>query len=302
MVFLDKLYGHARRAVLVFRESRPLQSAAIVVFAFCLLVVYKSGFAAPGTGPTANYIHIANGSTVSESARLLENEGIISNRTLFKLSVRVFAPDSGVKAGNYFFKDTGGSVSAAYRLSRGDYGVTPVKITIPEGYSAYDIAAHLKKNLPGIDADAFAAEAKKHEGYLFPDTYFFLPGQSPADIVRIMRSNFAEKIKTIEREINAFDRPVSEIIIMASLLEKEARTEETRRVIAGILWKRLSIGMLLQVDATFLYINGKNTYELTKIDLAFDSPYNTYKYKGLPPGPISNPGLEAIADRSEERR
>ena len=71
MVFLDKLYGHARRAVLVFRESRPLQSAAIVVFAFCVLVVYKSGFAAPGIGPTANYIHIANGSTVSEAARLL---------------------------------------------------------------------------------------------------------------------------------------------------------------------------------------------------------------------------------------
>lgn len=81
---------------------------------------------------------------------------------------------------------------------------------------------------------------------------------------------------------------------MASLLEEEARTTETRKMVSGILWKRLSAGMPLQVDAVFPYIIGKNTFEITLKDLEFDSPYNTYKYKGLPPGPISNPGKDSI--------
>jgi UPF0755 protein len=81
---------------------------------------------------------------------------------------------------------------------------------------------------------------------------------------------------------------------MASLVEEEARTLETRRTIAGILWKRLKLGMPLQVDAVFPYIIGKNTYELSIGDLALDSPYNTYKYAGLPPAPITNPGLDAM--------
>jgi UPF0755 protein len=82
---------------------------------------------------------------------------------------------------------------------------------------------------------------------------------------------------------------------MASILEAEARTTETRKIISGILWKRMEIGMPLQVDAPFQYIIGKNTFQLTTNDLKFDSPYNTYKYKGLPPGPIGNPGLDAIS-------
>jgi len=81
---------------------------------------------------------------------------------------------------------------------------------------------------------------------------------------------------------------------MASIIEAEARTTESRRIISGILWKRISLGMPLQVDSTFVYINGKNTYELTSDDLKIDSPYNTYVYKGLPPTPIGNPGLDAI--------
>ena len=81
---------------------------------------------------------------------------------------------------------------------------------------------------------------------------------------------------------------------MASIIEKEAHTSDDRRVISGILWERLKIGMPLQVDATFLYINGKNTYDLSVDDLAIDSPYNTYKYAGLPIGPIGNPGLDSL--------
>jgi len=132
------------------------------------------------------------------------------------------------------------------------------------------------------------------EGFLFPDTYLFLPNAKPSDVLAVFEENFNVKIKSIDDAIRAFKKPLKDIVIMASILEAEARTTETRRIIAGILWKRLSIGMPLQVDAPFQYIIGKNTFQLTTGDLKFDSPYNTYLYKGLPPGAIGNPGLDAI--------
>ncbi len=109
-----------------------------------------------------------------------------------------------------------------------------------------------------------------------------------------MHQTFKKRIATLTSEVEKFGKPVSEIVILASLLEEEASTSEDRRIVSGILWKRLSMGMLLQVDATFQYINGKGSLELTLDDLKIDSPYNTYKYKGLPPTPISNPGLDSI--------
>ncbi|PIP73278.1 MAG: hypothetical protein COW88_02715 [Candidatus Lloydbacteria bacterium CG22_combo_CG10-13_8_21_14_all_47_15] len=109
-----------------------------------------------------------------------------------------------------------------------------------------------------------------------------------------MKENFIEKISTTAPAIKDFGESVHDVVVMASLLEKEARTMETREVIAGILWKRLKDGMPLQVDAVFPYINGKNTFQLSLEDLQVDHPYNTYTRKGLPPGPIANPGLDAI--------
>ena len=108
-----------------------------------------------------------------------------------------------------------------------------------------------------------------------------------------MQNNFLVNIDSIPG-LATTTYKLGDIIIMASILEAEARTTESRKIIAGILWKRLKLGMPLQVDSTFSYINGKNTYELTLDDLQIDSPYNTYKYASLPPGPIGNPGVDAI--------
>jgi UPF0755 protein len=110
----------------------------------------------------------------------------------------------------------------------------------------------------------------------------------------MMKNNFIEKIKTLDDKIKYFNKPLADIIKMAGILEEEARTMETRRVVAGILWKRLSMGMPLQVDSSFKYINGKISKTLTLDDLQIDSPYNSYTHKGLLPTPISNPGLGAI--------
>jgi UPF0755 protein len=110
-----------------------------------------------------------------------------------------------------------------------------------------------------------------------------------------MRARFDEKIKGAEDEIASFKKSLKDVIIMASIVEKETYNDETRRIVAGILWKRLEKGMALQVDAPFYYITGKPG-NFSQADLKIDSPYNTYKYVGLPKGPISNPGLSTIID------
>jgi UPF0755 protein len=121
-----------------------------------------------------------------------------------------------------------------------------------------------------------------------------MPGQDTAAILGAFASNFSKNIAKIQPQIDAFGKPLSDVITMASLLEREAPKTYDRRVIAGILWKRVKLGMPLQVDAVFPYIIGKNSFDLTKNDLKTDSPYNTYTNLGLPPGPIANPSLDAI--------
>jgi UPF0755 protein len=132
------------------------------------------------------------------------------------------------------------------------------------------------------------------EGYLFPDTYFFLPNATEDTVIQTMRQNFDAHIATVQADIDASGKPLSEIITLASIIEREARNPEERRKISSVLWNRLKKDMALQVDVTFLYTIGKGTFELTKDDLASDSPYNTYINKGLPPTPIGSPSLDAI--------
>ena len=120
------------------------------------------------------------------------------------------------------------------------------------------------------------------EGYLFPDTYLFLPFAEMEQIIGTMTDNFKKKAGDVGKDI----------VIMASLIEKEVPDSDDRKIVSGILWKRLELGMALQVDAVFPYITGEQKVLLD--DLKIDSPYNTYLHKGLPPGPISNPGLDAI--------
>ena len=144
------------------------------------------------------------------------------------------------------------------------------------------------------DRKAFLAAAQGKEGYLFPDTYFFMPGDSTQIILSIFNNGFHVHVLKVQKQIDAFKKPLPDVLTMASLLEKEASDTQSRRIIAGILWRRISIGMPLQVDAVFPYIIGKNSFELTRDDLKINNPYNTYTHKGLPPGPIANPGLDSI--------
>ncbi len=169
-----------------------------------------------------------------------------------------------------------------------------VRVTLVEGLSSREMGEVLAAQFPNITSDSFRQASAGEEGYLFPDTYSFLPDATAQEVVMTMRENFDTRVASITPQIQASGHSLKDIIIMASLIEREGRTLDEKRMIAGILWNRIRIGMPLQVDAVFGYIFEKPTYVPSHANLAVDSPYNTYTHKGLPPGPINNPGLDSI--------
>jgi UPF0755 protein len=221
---------------------------------------------------------------------LLEQEGIISSALAFNILAR-FDKES-IKSGQYIFEVGTIELQQVFnRLSSADYGDVYERLTIPEGSTNRQIADTIKRSSFEIDLEKFDVLTEGTEGYLFPDTYNFLPDTDVETIIDVMKSTFDAKIKSLELEITKSKRTLEEIIIMASLIEKEATGNiEEKKIVSGILWKRLDQGMLLQVDAPFQYIHGV----VRAADLRKDGPYNTYTRLGLTPTPIGNPGLDSI--------
>lgn len=256
---------------------------------FTILLVFVSP---PKLFPKNTFIEIENGTSLIGASKKLQEENIIRSKIIFQAIMISLGNEKGVMAGEYYF-DTPVSVFEVARMLRfGDYNYKQIKVTIPEGYQLKEMARVFGESLPLFNEAEFLSIAK--EGYLFPDTYFFSPNATTADIVKRMTDRFDEVIKKYQKEIDESGKSLEEIITMASIIEKEGSGDTDRPTISGILWKRIEIGMALQVDATFLYINGKGSSELTKKDLALDHKYNTYKYRGLPPGPIGSPGEASI--------
>ncbi len=252
--------------------------------------------AAPGDFPEGATLSIPKGSTVTDAANKLLDKGFIRSTTLFKAYMSLLGNDTGVIVGNYFFGESESALRIAYRLAKGLQGIPQVKVTIPEGLASPDIARAIKKEIPTFDDKGFLRLARPLEGSLYPDTYFFDKYTKPEDAIAAMRDNFDEHTKNIQIPRSLSGKTFRDILIMASLVEEEAATSEDRRIIAGILWKRMEAGMPLQVDAPFFYIFGKTSAQLTVTDLATSSPYNLYKYRGLPPAPIDNPSIGSIMD------
>jgi UPF0755 protein len=270
-----------------------IKSASIVGIVVGI-IFYFAFLSAPFSFHKDTTITIPDGASLSSTATILKEDHIIKSKIVFIYWLKILGNDDSIKSGDYLFSKSENVFSVAKRVVKGDYGLMPVRVTIPEGLNSFEIAEILVKTLLHFDKEKFLILAQKKEGYLFPDTYFFVPNQTEEMVVRYMVDNFERKIKSIQSDIDKFKKPVDQVVTMASIVEDEGRTVETRRTIAGILWKRLDKGMPLQVDATFKYINGKTTFDLTKADLALKSPYNTYLYKGLPPTAITNPGLTSI--------
>lgn len=244
--------------------------------------------------PKEKMFEIPKGSTLSETAFALENKGVVRSAFFLRAYIAIVKNDRPVISGFYLLSETEPLYEIADRIVSGEYRVSKVKILIPEGFDAEDAQKAVVSSVPSFEGVKFLSLAKQNEGYLFPDTYFFFSIVKPEEVILAMRKNFDEKIQPLQNKISASGHPLSEIITMASIIERETVTPADRRIVSGILWKRIKLGMPLQVDAVFDYVNGKTTHDLTAEDLKADSPYNTYTNKGLPPGPICNPGLDTI--------
>jgi UPF0755 protein len=271
-----------------------LTTYSVIFVVGILLILFFVNLRAPADFPTSSLYTIEKGTGLSNLALDLFNKKIIKSPFLFKSFSVLLGGTKSIIAGDYVLNNKESAFSLAGRMISGDYQLALTKITIPEGLSVKEISVLLSKKFPNIKQDSFEKIALDQEGYLFPDTYLFLPNTGAETVIEKMKETFQKRISELYLPIKKFNKPLSDIIKMASIIEEEGRTTETRQIISGILWKRLFLGMPLQVDASFKYINGKTTKDLTLADLKIDSPYNSYLYKGLPPTPICNPGLDSI--------
>lgn len=276
------------------RKNRILSAAAILII---LALIYARFLAAPRSMQADTIVSVPRGQGLSATADELALSGAIRSEFAFKALTVLFGGQRGVEAGDYYFARPEGALRVAWRLTHSLYDLTNIRVTIPEGFDSKQIAGVIGTDhrFTRFDTNEFLSLAAPYEGYLFPDTYLFLPNITAQAVVDAMLANYKRRIQTLEADVRTFGRPITDVITMASIVEEEARTAETRQTIAGILWKRLDQGIPLQVDASVVYATGKKDgTKLAPDDFKVESPYNTYLHKGLPPSPITNPGLDSI--------
>ncbi len=217
---------------------------------------------------------------------------VINSARLFEVLVIASGGEKRITAGDYFFDKPMSLMSVVSQFVNNDFGVDRVRITIPEGFTRNDIAKLCAQKLPHCNAQQFLEKTKNLEGYLFPDTYLIFPSRGEDELVQKLQNTFTKKTDSIFTGMST--KKIDEVVTMASIIEREAVGNSDNTIIAGILYNRIDKGMPLQVDAPFYFLLGKSSSELTLKDLKIDSPYNTYINRGLPPTPISNPGISSI--------
>ena len=249
------------------------------------------------------YITIPKNSTVSSVSKILE-DNLCLNSLIFKIAMKITMNEKNIRYGRYDFKSTNNVRSLIDMITsiRSDR----IKITIPEGYKMSNIATLFEEKIK-IDVEEFISlcynedfistlgivNASSLEGYLFPDTYIFLKSYTEKDIIEIMVKqflfNYNEYIDNSNTNLNR-----SEIVILASIIQGEAMYDDEMKTISSVYHNRLNKNMLLQADPTIQYILPETKKRILVKHTKIKNPYNTYLYKGLPPGPINNPGVSAI--------
>lgn len=265
-----------------------------------------------GYSGTERFVEIAPGTGSRAIGKALVDAGVVRDEWTFRMAVLLTGTQRELKAGEYRFTTPASAKDVARKLARGDIFLRP--ITFPEGLSLKEMAGIYESRGMGTSAaflkaardtsliKALDPAAKDLEGYLFPDTYN-MPRKMSADaLIRQMAQTFVRVYgETVQKDVEASGKSLREVVTLASIVEKEASQRDERPIVAAVYQNRLRIGMGLQCDPTVIYAlekAGRYNGNLTKADLKFDSPYNTYKYAGLPPGPIASPGrasLEAAA-------
>ena len=250
-------------------------------------------------------VTVKEGASFRQVASQIAETGFILNRTTFVVLGKLMGVEEQIHPGKY---DLNSRMAPSTILNVLVTGQTiPYWVTIPEGYSMQQIGDLLEE--VGVTTaelfvqaardkefiHALGVEAETLEGFLFPDTYRFHHGTSPRDIIKVMVGQF-QQLYTPEVQTQARERGLStlEVLTLASIIEKETGASEERKLISAVFHNRLKRGMLLQSDPTVIYALPAFDGNLRKPDLKYASPYNTYRVRGLPPGPIANPGWDSI--------
>jgi UPF0755 protein len=249
--------------------------------------------------PPANFASgstfvIESGSPTKLIVNNLKSEGFVRSEFVTLVALRLSFPGASLKAGTYSFTEPLTVTALLAYLIAGDPKSDLLRLTFIEGESAVSYGRRAATVIPDFDTATFIDAALLHEGKLFPETYLVPKNFTATDLLTVLLKTFEENVADFSEEIAKSSLTLEEIIILASIVEREANTEESMRLVAGILQNRLAIGMALQVDASMEYVLDKPLSELTPADLELDTPYNTYLYPGLPPTAIGNPGLLAI--------
>ncbi|MBN2135323.1 MAG: endolytic transglycosylase MltG [Acidobacteria bacterium] len=288
---------------------------AIVLLFLCLLIVgwlfvhsliyseYK------GYTEDSRIILIEKGMPVDSIINVLCKEGILKNRSGIKILLKLKGGENNFKAGEYLFDIPMSAADVYEKFMRGD--IYYHKLTVIEGEDIFDISEKITGMELATDEEISAAirntklisefspDAETLEGYLFPDTYLVSRSMNAEEILGMMVSNFKEKYEQhIRSSAEKAKYTPRELVIIASLIEKETSLDSERAIVSSVIYNRLKIGMGLQIDPTIIYalkMDGAYDGNLKRAHKQLDSPYNTYKYRGLPPGPIGNPGLHSLS-------
>lgn len=282
------------------RRARTHASRATGVLALSLAAACGGSSGGPGVR-----VVIPAGSNFSTAVDSLSRAGVIGSPRLFKLYASARNRDRSLKAGTYAFERDASWNDVLDALTRGKGLVH--NVTIPEGFALASIAKVLGRAIAVPPESVLAAAGDSAlrrrldvptpslEGYLFPDTYAFAEGTSPREAVGVLVARFEQVWKPEwDARLQALAMSRHDVMTLASIIEKEARLPEERPVISAVYHNRLRIGMPLQADPTVQYALGRHVDRVLYRDLEVDSRYNTYKYKGLPPGPIASPGAASI--------
>lgn len=290
------------------RTARGLITVLFALGVFAALEVF-SRFLLEGSavdGPRGMVeVYIPEGATIPKIADILHSRGLIDHPLLFRYAVRVMGADTKIQAGRMTLAGGRSLFELIRNLTR--VKALGIPVTIPEGLTAAEIAGVLQRKL-GVDSSAFmkvvqdtqlvretGIEGPSLEGYLFPDTYFIAPHADVRRVAFRMVANFRNRVpKDVAERATAVGLTVHEVVTLASIIEWEAMLRSEAPVISSVYHNRLRRGMLLQADPTVSYALAKGPSRLYYSDLKVDSPYNTYLYPGLPPGPINNPGAASI--------
>lgn len=267
----------------------------LIIVALGGFLLWENGLSPINAANKESFAFVIEKPGLKDIAARLETAGLIKNRIVFFLYTRLFRYENRIQAGNFNLSPSMTAREIAENLTHGTFDT---KILVTEGKRATEIAEILKEKISTYN-QSWIIDLVQNEGYLFPETYSVSKDASIESIIKQMRDIFEQnfaKINTINSKLTK-----SQIVILASIIEREAITNEEKPIIAGILVNRLNSGIPLQVDATIQYAKGKNLlngkwWEPVTIEeyKSVVSDYNTYLHAGLPPGPISNPGLEAL--------